>query len=88
MNNQVPQINMTLFELGRSIMGRDDITSVKIIDKEGNTIQSHEYKLDEKDAIPSVMFALSDVLSPQQQVGVASQEFLSSVLKPKFPGEI
>lgn len=88
MNKQVPQIRMTLFELGRSIIGRDDITSVKIIDRDGNVIESHEYNPNEKDAIPSVVFSLSDVLSPQQQVSVASQEFLSSVLIPKFPGSV
>lgn len=88
MNKQVPQIKMTLFELGRSIIGRDDITSVKIIDRDGNVIESHEYKPNEKDAIPSVVFSLSDVLSPQHQVSVASQEFLSSVLRPKFPGSV
>lgn len=85
---QTPQIKMTLFEMGRSIIGRDDITSIKIIDKYGNTIQKHEYKAEGKDVLPSVVFSLSDVLSPQQQVGVASQEFLSSVLIPKFPGNI
>lgn len=88
MNNQVPQIRMTLFELGRSFIGRDDITSVKIIDRDGNVIESHEYKPNEKDVIPSVVFSLSDVISPQQQVGATSQEFLSSVLRPKFPGRI
>jgi hypothetical protein len=88
MNKPVPQIKMSIFELGRSIIGRDDITSVKIIDRDGNVIESHEYKSNEKDVIPSVVFSLSDVLSPQQQVSVTSQEFLSSVLVPKFPGRI
>lgn len=86
MNKQVPQIKMTLFELGSSIIGRDDITSVRILDKSGNVIESHEFKLDDKDVIPSVVFSLSDILSPEQRVDVAGQEFLSSVLRPRFPG--
>ena len=88
MNKQVPQIKMTLFEMSRSIIGRDDITSVRILDRDGNVIESHDYKPNEKDAIPSVVFSLSDILRPQQQVSVASQEFLSSVLRPKFPGMV
>lgn len=84
---EVPQIELSLFQMARGVTGRGDILSIEVV-KDGEAVQKYTYSNTSMDKIPSVLFSLSDILPQENLTSKISQDFKDRVYLTKFPGII